>query len=378
MANIYGIELNNPTANTVVVELFQLGNVGSSQIVNGVVATSQTIDEGINVPTQGGEMYYFTGSTTNIDTNLNTYFDVDPSEVFLSTATSNPLNPMGVRQVNYSDGTSDNILLAQVTPPVSLSDFTTEMTSLFETKVGETGVIKIIPKSQVKNTGATYQVSNTFEVNYLKSESYILNTPSFVRIQGIEIEQTFTSNVWTVPINGVSALPDNWNPTYTTLSGIVISGSTGTDYGEFSRSQTGEPIAINSLRITPLESATYSESERISQLLQPIKFTRLDSDGKANTYCLNPTVDLYQNMTTLDYINLGTKTDDFPLDGNTNFSYQLLPYAKVNIQLDYVQTSNFVFANKELIKEIVELNRQKNKLAEKKSKIAKEYTLRIK
>ena len=157
-----------------------------------------------------------------------------------------------------------------------------------------------------------------------------------------------------------------------------IAESTGGSYQEFAGSQTGEPIAINSLRITPLESNTYTESERTSQLLQPIKFTRVDANGLSNTFALNPTVDLYQNMTSLDYINLGTKTDDFPLDGNTNFAYQLLPFSKVSIQLDYVQTSNFIFANKELIKEIIELNKEKNKQTIINSKIARTFTLNLK
>ena len=377
MANIFGIEIDNLTSNTVSVELFQLGNVGSSKIVNGVLATSQTIVQTIDAPSSLGQLYYFTGDTTEIDSNLNTFYSVNTNEVYLSTSTANPSNPNGVRKVIYADGTFDDVLLSQFSPPVSISDFTTEIASLFEAKVGESDVIFVNATIKIRNTGAIYQASITFNVNYLISESYLLNTVGYTQIQQIEIENTVLSNAFPIPINGVSALPNNWNVVFSTTNGVIIKGTTGTDYGEFLQALIGEPSAINSLRITPLESNFFNEKERISQLLETIKFTRVDANGKLNTYALNPTVDLYQNMTTLDYINLGSKTDDFPLDGNTIFAYQLLPFAKVNIQLDYVQTSNFVFANKELIREIVELNKKKNKEVQYRSTIAKEYELKL-
>tara|TARA_Y100000592_G_scaffold101114_1_gene185638 strand:+ start:21411 stop:22544 length:1134 start_codon:yes stop_codon:yes gene_type:complete len=377
VANIFGIELDNPTANTVVVELFQLGN-STSEITFSSVVQSETKEQ--SCPTSDGGVsstfpFFFSGDTSTMFANPDIYFNVNAEDVGLSIATSNTLNsPLGNRDLHTFSGF--NGVLSSVNP-LNLQELSDSIVTNYNTLLSPSFNVNINPIAEVKydsGLGATV-VRVRFEVIYETAESNVIDP-----IEWIELNTDFTSTKFYFPPNSdpLTPLGANWNNTYTLSNGVVLNGSTGTDYGEFARSQTGEPIAINSLRITPLTSGTYDENERISQLLQPIKFTRVDSNGKSNTYCLNPTVDLYQYMTTLDYINLGTKTDDFPLDGNTNFSYALLPYAKVNIQLDYVQTSNFVFANKELVKEIVELNKKKNKQMQFKSKIAKEYTLDVK
>lgn len=376
MKDLFGIELDNPTANNVVVNLFQLGANASSEIVNGVLAESETETYQISIGT-GSFIFYFNGDTTDIDNNPNTLFNVSASNVFLENSTATP-SPSALRQIDYSDGATNLVLSSQTIPPVSLSDWTNAMESLFETKVGESDCISINAIPLIQYNGFTYLISIKYDINYLRSESYILNTPTFTPIQNIRLNNsTFTSTI-TLPINGFSGLPNNWNSSFSTINGIVVKGTTGDNYGEILRSQVGNPMAINSMRITPLASSNYDLSSRISQLLQPIKFTRVDSNGLSDSYVLSPTVDLYQAMTTLDYLNLGTRTDDFPLDGNTIFSYELLPFARVNIQFDFVEMSNFIFANRKLIEEVVKLNKENNKRVKYLSGISREYKLEIK
>lgn len=379
MSNLFGIELDNPTANTVEVGLFELGASESQKIYNGVLAISESdtvSGSSTFLPVYFQNQFLYFGDLTEINTNINQYVTVDSADVRINSSSSYPFNPSGGRYIQYSDGSTDTVLQSLIAI-IPLTDWCDEVVSVFETKVGETNVISVTPISKIMWNGVAYTLKVNFEISYLVSDNYISSTATFLTISTFVILNTFQTFSCNTPTSS-SSLTGSWTSTYSTINGIIVRGTTGDDYGQLLRGQASEPMAINSMRVTPLESITYDESSRISQCLQPIKFTRINSDGNLDTFVLNPTVDLYQSMTTLDYINLGSRTDDFPLDGNTRFSYTLLPFASVSFQFDYIEISNFVFANRELVKEIVERNKQRNKRVEYLSKISKEYQLKIK
>ena len=372
----FGLQLNNPTSNTVEVQLFQLGNVGSSRIYNGVTATSDVVSiAGVTTvsPIQFVNLFEYGGDLTEINDNVNQFVTVDSSEVKINASTSFPFNPLGGRFITYSDASTDTVLQG-LTALVPLTDWSDEVVNVFETKVGETDVISVTPISQIRWDGVAYTLEVNFEINYLVSDSYISSTPTFLPIQNFTILNTANSFISNAPTSSASS---SWQSNYTTINGIVISGTTGDDYGSIEREQIGRTKVINNIRVTPLQSTNFNESKRIEQCLESMKFTRVDSDGKSNTLVLNPTVDLYQSLVTLDYLNIGDRTDEFPLDGQTRFSYQLLPFASVRFDFDYTELPTFVLADEELVKEIVELNRVRNKVAREKSKFGKEFTLKI-
>lgn len=376
MSSTFGIELINPTSNTVVVDLFQLGASNSSKIYNGVLAQSITINDIlITSPVDGGLSYWFNGNSSEIDANIDTYYNVSVNDVYLSQNTSTVFNPLAVRQIVYSDASTDNVLLGQVVPPVSLKDFTDEIVSLFETKVGQTGVISInaIPKVK-KGEFGNYYLNLKFNINYLVSEGYIASNPSFVTLQQINIEGSIITN-FDIPINGFSLYPELWNRAYINQLGVTVRETTGDSYGELINEQIGSPKTINSIDIRPLESSNYDEGNRISQLLQSLKWKRIDSNGEQNTFVLNPAVDKYQSLTNLRYVNIGEKTFDFPLDGRTVLTYQLLPYASVNFIFYYVEISNWIVKNKDLIREVVKLNKSEIAKVQELSKYGKTFRL---
>jgi hypothetical protein len=163
--------------------------------------------------------------------------------------------------------------------------------------------------------------------------------------------------------------------TFTTGSGGGVVDLNGVGYGELLNSQTGESLSINSITIQPYASGTFSLNERISQLLQPMTFRKHLAWGTDRVFVLNPIVDANQESTTLKHVNLGKRRDEFIFDGTTRFSYQLLPYAVVNVQFEYTKITNFVMGNPALVKEIVKLNKERNQKEEYLSGIAKQYTL---
>ena len=177
-------------------------------------------------------------------------------------------------------------------------------------------------------------------------------------------------------------IPTSPNPatgTFTTVftsnSGGVVANLNGVGYGELLRSQTGESLNINGITIQPFESGTFTLDEQISQLLQPMKFTRKVAWGSARVYVMNPTVDDNQALGTLKYLTLGSRSSEFIFDGTTRFSYTLLPYATVNVQFNYTKITNFVMGNPKLVQQIIKLNESRNKTEEYLGGIAKEYVL---
>lgn len=376
MSGLFGIELDNPTGNTVVVNLFQLGSQSSfvsSQIIKSI--TKETYVTLTDTPLPSSDNFFFSGDVTKIISNPNVYYKVDNKNVSLGIGSSSTLNsPFGKRNIITDGGVT--IPLAS-TNPFTLEDWKSSAETSYISSVSPNFNVVINPLSELKydTSLSKYRLKLSFEVIYQTQEESSVIDP----IEYFVFQDTNTLSSFRLPTSStVGYSPDDWSTSYTNLDGIIVRGTTGDNYGQLLRGQSGEPMAINSIRVTPLASSTFDESNRISQLLQPMTFTRVNSNGLSDSYVLSPTVDLYQAMTTLDYINLGTRTDDFPFDGNTIFSYQLLPFASVSLQFDYIQISNFIFANRELVKEIVERNKQRNKRVEYLSKISREYQLKIK
>ena len=179
---------------------------------------------------------------------------------------------------------------------------------------------------------------------------------------------------YTIPTSP-SPASGTWTTTFTTGSGGGVVDLNGVGYGELLNSQTGESLSINSITIQPYASGTFTFDERISQLLQPMTFRKHLAWGTDRVYVLNPIVDMNQDSTTLKHITLGRRSDEFIFDGTTRFSYQLLPYAVVNIQFEYTKITNFVMGNPALVKEIIKLNKERNDREEYLSGVAKQYTL---
>lgn len=176
------------------------------------------------------------------------------------------------------------------------------------------------------------------------------------------------SATYSFPTSSASSL---WTETFATGSGGGVVELNGVGYGELLNSQSGEALSINSITIQPFESASFDEDEQISQLLEPIKFTRKNADGKELVYSLTPTVDYRQSSPTLKFINLGKRADVFVFDGNTRLSYDLLPFATVNIQFEYTKVTNLVFGKPEVLKKVVALNRKRNAEFAEEGKTAK-------
>lgn len=179
---------------------------------------------------------------------------------------------------------------------------------------------------------------------------------------------------YTIPTSS-SSPSGTWTSVFSTGAGGGVIDLNGIGYGELLNSQTGEAVSINSITIQPLSSVTYTLEERISQMLQPISFRKLLATGRDRRYIINPTVDPNIASTTLKNVTLGDQKDRFILDGTTRFTYKLLPFATINLQIEYSKLTNYVFGNPELTKRVIELNRKRNEMYEYLGSVARKYVL---
>jgi hypothetical protein len=163
--------------------------------------------------------------------------------------------------------------------------------------------------------------------------------------------------------------------TFTTKNGINVFSMNNIFYDELLNSFNGSVLSVNSITLQPYESENYDYNNRISQILQPISFSRINTDGNKSSFVLNPIVDVNQNTTNLQHINLGEKVDKYILDGETSINYRLLPYATVIFIIKYTQLKNSDFENKELVNKAIQLNDYRNSKEQYLSGVAKEYVL---
>ena len=111
-----------------------------------------------------------------------------------------------------------------------------------------------------------------------------------------------------------------------TTNGVTISGNV--DYTYVLESQIGAPIHIYAIDI---------QCEDNAQILEPLTYTREDSNGNSLTHQCIPTIDPYQNQSG---VILNKKVKGFILDGETSLSVRLRPNVNYRLILNYMTLKN--------------------------------------
>jgi len=131
---------------------------------------------------------------------------------------------------------------------------------------------------------------------------------------------------------------------------IVLPNNAGVPYPEILESQNGQVLDIKSMRIDAFSNVGLNRSAIISQLSEPLKFAKLDSNDNRLVYNKIPTIDPYQFQNTIDYINMKTKADTYALDGNTSFNTGIQANTTMRLTCAYTQLTNLT-ATSEYAKE---------------------------
>ena len=129
----------------------------------------------------------------------------------------------------------------------------------------------------------------------------------------------------------------------TANGGIEIVAGDGTPYSQILESQSGGVLDIKSMRVDAI-----SPSNELAQfqLLEPLKFRKVNADGTEKVHTKLPLIDPYQFQNSVDFLETSTKADTFTLDGQTKFTSGVQPNTSIRLTFNYTQLTNLVADSK--------------------------------
>lgn len=142
-------------------------------------------------------------------------------------------------------------------------------------------------------------------------------------------------------------------------NGVVVRDIGNVSYNEIKESQNGGILDIESLVMNIANAPSLFQSQ--SQLLQPLKFKKINVNGNEEEVVVNQAIDPYQYQNSFSSINLTEDGEVYVLDGNTKFEYVIEPQTSVNLTYNYVAVKNLNYNTEEQNKEI---EKQQNTISE--------------
>lgn len=173
MANNTGLQIQNTTANTITVDLFDQGQSGDNVPQEGVLAKSgnPTLDTVGGLPASGYD-YYYTGT----DFTTTEYKNIDPSLI--------RQNSGSLMTITWSDNSN-----TQIGSPLTYDLIETALITQFNTKNGTTGQMIAVADAKLKfkqlneSNQYVYDSILNIEIRYLTNPNnitYLVKTIAFV------------------------------------------------------------------------------------------------------------------------------------------------------------------------------------------------------
>ena len=142
----------------------------------------------------------------------------------------------------------------------------------------------------------------------------------------ISVKNTNTTTAFPVTILGANVTLASTSPNFQNSSAISITmGISGVTYDQFLRQSQSKPFAVGQ---------TYYQSSTANQVLETLSLIASDSSGNTSQKTLVPTIDPYQQQSTIIVIKY-----NFIIDGNTSIVIaSVLASATVKIYLYPAET----------------------------------------
>jgi hypothetical protein len=118
-------------------------------------------------------------------------------------------------------------------------------------------------------------------------------------------------------------------------NGVLVTGTQNIPYDAIKQSQNGGVLDIQSLTLNIGETPSQFESE--SQLLQPFLFKKIDVNGNEVETQKAQTIDPYQFQNSFAIVDMLEDGENYVLDGNTRFSYNVEGKTTLNMTFNYIQ-----------------------------------------
>lgn len=126
---------------------------------------------------------------------------------------------------------------------------------------------------------------------------------------------------------------------------IITTQVNGISYEQILQSQNGGIYQINGLTINVVSAP--NDGAKITQLLKPFIFKKIDVNGNELKIQKLQCVDPYQEQFSYSFVDLLDDGEVFVLDGNTEFRYEIDPNVAVNVTFNYIQLRNSNFGTEE-------------------------------
>ena len=210
------------------------------------------------------------------------------------------------------------------------------------------------PSNFMSPSGKFTQIRIFFDENYfsqyLNSLPLPIISPSVTGAWGVSIEYpTDSVNIWAdmnFPLNPLTkdfvqgSVPMSLSRT-ASANGVLVNETQGVSYEEILRSQTGNAYDVISMGLDL--GVSPNQDTRDSQMLSTFCFTKNSINGNELSYCKAPTKDPYQFQNSYGVIDMATQSDNYVLDGQTKFAYDVQSQTTVFLTYNYARITNLVF-----------------------------------
>jgi hypothetical protein len=343
--NSFTFQFTNTTNYAQTITLFREGTSTSNDVKN-VLTTGQTNDLNFVYPTLFAFVWNFV--------NAQPFYYFTPITISL---TSYPtINDVFIRDTGNIDLISDNEIAPSVFSTISVPVTTGESLQVVNDRINQY-IRDFADTTNFRNANGDVMVFNfTIDFSIIQNETLPFTLAGFKKPYGISVQypqpdlpigSTFNPIRLSQIVSPSSPIACFGNIDLVTLSpsasanGVEVIDIGNVTYNEIKESQNGGALDVRSLTMNVASAPSQFEAQ--SQLLQPLKFKKIDVNGNEVEYVKNQPIDPYQFQNSFSDVQLTYDDEVYVLDGNTKFEYVIEANTSLNLTYNYVQVRNSTF-----------------------------------
>lgn len=343
--NSFTFQFKNTTNYAQTITLFREGTSTSNDVKN-VLTSGQTNNLNFVFPTLPAIIWNFIGAQP--------FYYFTPLTATLTTYPT--INDVFIRDTGNIDLISDNVIAPLVFSTISVPVTAGESLQVVNERINQY-IRDFADTTNFRNANGDVMVFNfTIDFSIIQNETLPLILGGFKKPYGISVQYPQPDLPIGSTFNPIRLLdivsPSSAFPCFGNIHLVILSPSASANgvevidvgnvtYNEIKESQNGGALDVRSLTINV--ASVPSQFEAQSQLLQPLKFKKIDVNGNEVEYVKNQPIDPYQFQNSFSDVQLTYDGEVYVLDGNTKFEYVIEANTSLNLTYNYVQVRNSTF-----------------------------------
>ena len=343
--NSFTFQFKNTTNYAQTITLFREGTSTSNDVKN-VLTSGQTNNLNFVFPTLPAIIWNFIGNQP--------FYYFTPLTATLTTYPT--INDVFIRDTGNIDLISDNVIAPLVFSTISVPVTAGESLQVVNERINQY-IRDFADTTNFRNANGDVMVFNfTIDFSIIQNETLPLILGGFKKPYGISVQYPQPDLPIGSTFNPIRLLdivsPSSAFPCFGNIHLVILSPSASANgvevidvgnvtYNEIKESQNGGALDVRSLTINV--ASVPSQFEAQSQLLQPLKFKKIDVNGNEVEYVKNQPIDPYQFQNSFSDVQLTYDGEVYVLDGNTKFEYVIEANTSLNLTYNYVQVRNSTF-----------------------------------